>query len=410
MLQKQIGYLFIGLAVLELSFLPIISSVGASSIGTIPLLFLTFLVGSIVSFSLLLYKKRLGVLKSIASNRRLLAIIAIAGLLNFAFAQLFLTLGVLGTNPIIASLILKLWPIFMALMIPFTLKTKVNTNQLVALAIGFFGVYILITNGTLYPTGNLGSLIFVLFIFASTLATAVSNIIIRSQNYDMYVQVFLFNLASFLLFSMLIALGYGGAWFARISTYGIVSFLFLGCITYSLGAFMFFYALKVLNPLFAGNATYATPLLTILFSMLLLGTQLHLYYFYALAFILLALFIQQNYASKAPQYISRRASGKSLLYDVTSAFVNNKNSEISHYMQGSGRALAMKVNKNSIKYDNGASFRKDCIVFTNEKPHHQILREELDFVKEIIGLAENEIALIGIGKASSIEEAFNEII
>ncbi len=408
MLQKNVGYLFIALAVLELSLLPILSSTGASSLGTVPLLFLTFLTGTLVSAALVIYKGRAGALIDVLSKRKALLTLSVAGLLNFAVAQAFLTLGVLGANPIIASLVLKLWPIFMALMLPFVLKTKVRPAQFLALAIGFLGVYILVTNGTLSFSGNVGLAVSILLIIISTLATASSNVMIRARNYDMYAQIFIFNLMSFMLFAFLFVGGNQFSSLQNLNASEILTFLFLGGITYSIGAFMFFYALKTLNPVFVGNATYATPFLTIAFSYLLLGTQLYAYYFYAAALILAALLIQRKYATTAERSTAAETSRKTpVLFDVTGVFVNNTGKVISASIEGNGRAMAIKIGKEdlgSLKMSRGNA-GDEYFLFDALSPHKEVKKEEIAYVNEIVGVNDNEVAIIGIGDEKKVEEA-----
>ncbi|MDE1851254.1 MAG: DMT family transporter [Candidatus Micrarchaeota archaeon] len=411
MLQRHKGYIFIALAVIELSFLPILSSIGASKLGTIPLLFLTFLTASAVSFALLYAKKRIGALLNILADKEAMVVIIAAGLLNYAASQLFLTMGTLGTGPIVTSLILKLWPIFMALMLPFTLRTRVRKTQLTALALGFLGIYILVTQGTLSLPGNLGITIFIVFTVISTMATAMSNVIIRSHNYDIYAQVFLFNASSLALFAGLAMPGIWAGQFTHIDTSSIISFLFLGSITYSIGAIMFFYALKTLNPVFVGNATYATPFLTILFSVILVGSQVHGYYFVALAFIFAALFVQQRSSNKALKYIpSKGQKWPYALFDITGVFVSNKGTYIPNSIRGKGRALATIVDKDAYKSIYAKSLSgADIIMFTNNKLHPDVSSEELEFMESIMAPKGNELILVGIGNPEKIEDTFSRM-
>ena len=408
MLQKHIGYLFISVAVLELSMLPILSSTGATGLGTVPLLFLTFLTGTMVSAALVLYKKRAKALVTLLASRNSLLTLSIAGLLNFAVAQAFLTLGVLGANPIVASLVLKLWPIFMAFMLPFALKTRVKPVQFVALAIGFLGVYMLITNGTLLLNGSIGLAIPIVLVIASTLATASSNVLIRARNYDMYAQIFIFNLMSFLFFAFLFAGGNQFQSLGNLTLPEILSFLFLGGVTYSIGAFMFFYAFKVLNPVFVANATYATPFLTMALSALLLGTQLYDYYFYAAGLIIVALAMQRRYATTSERYAAAGTRGKApVLFDVTGVFVNNTGKVISASIRGNGRAMAIKMDKDALAglMPGQAMGNGQYMLFSTADPHAEVREDEISYVNEIVGAKENEVAIIGIGNEKEVESA-----
>jgi len=157
MKMKTRGYLLIALAVTELSLLPVLLGLAVVNIAPLELLFYTFLVGTATSFvalifAALIFAKKLKHLFYILLNPKTLSILVIAGVFNYAFAQLFLTIAIKGTNPIVASLISKLWPLFLAIMLPFTVRIKISRMQLIALFIGFVGVYFLATHVFLQRT------------------------------------------------------------------------------------------------------------------------------------------------------------------------------------------------------------------------------------------------------------------
>lgn len=401
----QKGYIFIAIAMIELSMLSILSNIGASSLGTLQLLFFVFLAAMITSLIIVLYKNRYGELKKLFKNKRALIIVAFAGLLNYAGAQLFLTLGVLGTNPIITTIVLKLWPIFLAIMIPFVIKTKVEWPQIFALLIAFSGVYLILTNGTLISL-NVLELPYIGFLVLSTFFTAFSNLIIKSQNNDIYSEVFVFNLAS-LLFIALLIFTLKVPLSLNMDLASIASILFLGMITYCVGALLFFYTLKALDPLVAANASYSTPFLTILFSFLILGTPLKIYYLYAVALIILALIIQNKYSKRAPRYIGTKAHRPLALYDITGAFVENTHPQIYQYIQGTGRALAAKIRISKyLEFENKNNY--DCIVFTNKNHPDSIRKGEMEFIENIVCPGPDELIIMGIGNADSVEKAIAE--
>jgi drug/metabolite transporter (DMT)-like permease len=344
-------------------------------------------------------------LKKLFKNKRALIIVAFAGLLNYAGAQLFLTLGVLGTNPIITTIVLKLWPIFLAIMIPFVIKTKVEWPQIFALLIAFSGVYLILTNGTLISL-NVLELPYIGFLVLSTFFTAFSNLIIKSQNNDIYSEVFVFNLAS-LLFIALLIFTLKVPLSLNMDLASIASILFLGMITYCVGALLFFYTLKALDPLVAANASYSTPFLTILFSFLILGTPLKIYYLYAVALIILALIIQNKYSKRAPRYIGTKAHRPLALYDITGAFVENTHPQIYQYIQGTGRALAAKIRISKyLEFENKNNY--DCIVFTNKNHPDSIRKGEMEFIENIVCPGPDELIIMGIGNADSVEKAIAE--
>jgi len=117
--MKWKAYIAIIIAEIELSFLPILTSTG-NALGTLQLLLFVFLTASIVSFAIVVYKKKIKELIDITKNGKAIGTVFSAGILNYALPQLLLTLGIAGTNPVIGSLVSKLWPILLAIMQPFS--------------------------------------------------------------------------------------------------------------------------------------------------------------------------------------------------------------------------------------------------------------------------------------------------
>ena len=129
----------------------------------------------------------------------------------------------------------------------------------------------------------------------------------------------------------------------------------------------------------------------------------------ALALLLFALIIQQRQASKAPRYMhSKKYTNDLFLFDVTGALVNSRGGEISKYIRGSGRALAASMNrKQFLDYNYKLLNSNECIMFTSDKPHPEILKEEMDFIKNTMSIRDDELVIIGVGNEKRVEEALN---
>ncbi|MGC8652283.1 MAG: DMT family transporter [Candidatus Micrarchaeia archaeon] len=402
--MKLKGYAAISIAVVELSFLPIFSSMGAG-LGTLMLLFLIFATSTLVSFAVVAHKHKLGELYAILRNRKAIPRVFSAGLLNYALPQLLLVIGVAGTNPVVGSLVIKLWPLFLAMMLPFALKTSVKWQQVAALFLGLAAVYILVAHGSAYV--NWQELPFILVLVGYALSTAFSNVIIKGYNYDIFSQVFLFNAFS-LVFVAGAMLALHTPFITSISAPELVSFLFLGAVSYSLGAILFFYTLKLLNPMIASSATFATPALTALFSLILLGTRFYAYYVVSFAMLVAAFAMQQRYGSGAPEY--QKQKHRLQLFDVTGAFISTENSIIASSIFGGGRALAVKVEKGRLGALADGLKPADaykCIVFKSSASG--IGKETTAFINDIMGKQEHEDVLIGVGNADNVEKFFDSI-
>ena len=405
------GLIALLIATLELAFLPILLDVGGSSLGAVQLLVYTFMVGSVASVLVSYRADRLKGLAKIIRSRKSLAIISVAGVLNYGIAQVLLTLGTLGTNPSIGSVVFRSWVLMLAIMIPFTLRNKINRYQIIAAVLGFAAVFILATGGTGLKL-NAIQLPFILILLGSAFAAASSNLIIKIYNVTTVDSVAIFNMAS-LAFSLGLALIYGIHIGFHLSLPALASVLFLGVVTYTLGSILYFYSFKTLNPVKVSGAMLAIPFLTIPFSFILLGTPIKSYYLYAYLLIAIGIVLQQKYSTNAPEYIrsmSHRDRHNFPLFDVTGAFVHNKTDAVYKSVAGGKRALAMKISKNAFLFaEHGKLFEKyNCMVFTNNNPHPSVGTEEIEFITEIMGPSSEQELLICLGDSKNIEAAFDE--
>ena len=135
--------------VLELSFWSIFLQIAGSKIGVIPELFYGFLVALIASVAISLVVDRGASIVSVVRDHKLLLLIIVMGLVNNAVTQLLLAAGTLGTNPSVSAIIYRGYVIMVALLLPFTIRQKVKSIQMLASVIGFLGVYVVISGGTL---------------------------------------------------------------------------------------------------------------------------------------------------------------------------------------------------------------------------------------------------------------------
>ena len=122
--------------------------------------------------------------------------------------------------------------------------------------------------------------------------------------------------------------------------------------------------------------------------------------------------LQRHFSSTAPERIpSRNFTKNAVLFDVTSAFANNKGEKISSHITGNGRALAVKIYSGTMAdFDLDRINKYGCIIFTTQKPHCEVLKEEIEFINDIIGIKDNEMAMIGIGDPKNIEASFQEFV
>ena len=402
------GTIALTLGIVEVAFWSIVLQVGGSRIGILPLLFYGFLIGSVASVALSLAMNRGRGLASIIRQPKLLGLMLLAGLLNDLFTQLFLSVGTLGTNPSMASILYRTWPIFVLLLTPLVLKHKVKRLQYLATAIGFFGVYIVASSGALFTVG-VAQLPYVGVLILAALCSSSSILIMNRYNTDTAGAIAIFNVFSFAAIAILVLLTHTSINIV-FTLPVILSLLFLGVVAYAAGTMIYYYAIKTLGSLVTGNAALAVPFLTIVFAFLLIGTPIETYYIIA-ALLISAGIILQRYKSVLPERITKtHLLRKVTLFDVTSTFISNRSLAITHQISGGSRAFAVRLNRGfDEKLHRNLFESRDCIVFTNKRPHPCITSAEINFINEIMGTKNDEV-LIAMGDPKDLENAFADFV
>ena len=396
--------------VLELSFWSIFLQIAGSKIGILPELFYGFLVALVVSVAISLVADRGAGIVSVVKNQRLLLLIIGVGLLNNAITQLLLAAGTLGTNPSVSAIVYRGYVIMVALLLPFTIRQKVKGPQLLASIIGFAGVYIVISGGTLININMATAPAMALLLLAGLCTTAV-QIFFNRYNFNAAGGVVLFNLAS-LAFIALLAAATQTSLSVAFTPGSAIAVIFLGAFGYALGPFMVYYVIRALGPLFFGNTIVTVPFLTIAFAALLTGTPIEPYYLAAALLIGIGVLIQRNFASRQERITKNKALDRFTIFDVTGVFISNKSPAITKGIAGENRAFAVRLDGGRP----GEDAHKDvfgkygCISFTNKRPHASATSDEIRSINEAMKLNDDETALIGIGHPDGLESAFAEFI
>lgn len=387
----------------------ILLQVGGSTIGLIPQLFYAFLVGfaisSIVSFTM----DRGKGLVSIVSSPKLLLAILVVGLINNALAQLSLGIGTLGTNPSIGGIIYRSWVLIVLLLTPLVLKQKVKKMQVLATLIGFVGLYLVISGGTLFSFDP-SQAPFMGFLLISALCSVVVTLIMSRYTFNVYGAAVLFNFVSFLALALL-ATSTHTALIVNFTLPTTFSILFLGIFGFGLGTSLYYYTIKILGPQFVGNTILSIPFLTIFLSTILIGTPFKAYYIVAALLISTSVLLQRHYSSRPERITEKSALSQLQIFDVTGAFANNSSYVISNHIAGGNRAFAIKLNSKFDETLHSSIFLKNqCMAFTNINPHDGTKPEEIEFINDVMGLKEGDMALIGIGDPKSLEASFEEFV
>ncbi len=161
-----------------------------------------------------------------------------------------------------------LYPIFMIFISGLFFKHKISIKSILLLFIGFIGVYILISKGSLIiPILSLGTILAIL----ASLSWAFFSVLIKYKKFEVESGMFLFNL--FGLISLLLMIPWFGFDF-KISTTAIIGLVYLGIFPTAIAFLFWNKALKSTNLSTCSNIALLTPLLSILLISIILGEKL----------------------------------------------------------------------------------------------------------------------------------------
>ena len=222
-----------------------------------------------------------------------------------------------------------------AILTPVVLRKKVSARQMLATLIGFAGIYIILSNGTLL-TFNSGQSFYMGLLLAAAVCSTFSILIMNKYNVDTAGAIAIFNVASFAAISAIVLVTHTSIAIVFTSKV-VISILFLGAIAYGIGTMLYYYAVKMLGPLVTGNSILVVPLLTIAFSSIIVGTPIKAYYVVAALLAGAGIVMQRRYAS-ASERIPTRGTKMPKMFDVTGAFSGNKG-EVGRKISGGCKSI-----------------------------------------------------------------------
>ena len=319
---KSIANIYLILALVLGAVLPVMFRVASQNINIYEYLMLTYAVALPVSFAYLVARKKTNRLIASIKNLKELAFIALLGLLNYGMLEYGLTYAEKFISVSLATVIYRSFPLLMLIFLPIMLRERISKYQIAALMLGFAGLYIALTGGSFSVFSNANIAIMALVVLIA-LASAFVTVAIKKYSFDMEIGIFIFNLATFAFFTALFFAA--GAPFQPVNTSALSAILYVGIVYNVFVGLMYYGAIRMIKTTFVTNIYFLSPFLTFVFSWLILGEQIYLYYI-AIAVLVSAGLLIQKFDTKGGTYAARKSgetAGRTF-HDVTSAFVNTE--------------------------------------------------------------------------------------
>jgi drug/metabolite transporter (DMT)-like permease len=410
MKTKNVANVYLVLSLVLGSLVPIMLKIASQNINIYEYLFFTFLVALPVSFSFILIRKKTGRLISSVMNAKELAFIAFLGILNYGMLEYGLFYAEKYISVPLATVIYRTFPLVMLIFLPIMLRERISKYQLVALILAFAGLYLAVSGGSISLFSN-ANIPVIALVIAIAFSMAYASTAIKKYSFDMEIAIFIFNLAAFLFFAALFVAV--KAPMQPINSSALMAILYVGIVYNVFVGLMYYGALRMIKTTFVTNIYFLSPFLTFLFSWLILGEQIYLYYIIIAVLVSIGLLIQK-FDKKGGTYLSRnKKREETVFHDVTSAFINTNVPYIYDSIKSGGRVLAIKMDKDEYNQIDGNALSKfnngKTMLYTDSNTSY-INAQQKEFIGEIIGLNDDELAVMCTGNTEASEKALSEIL
>ncbi|MGC8478722.1 MAG: EamA family transporter [Candidatus Micrarchaeia archaeon] len=411
---KTLANIYLVAALLTGAVVPIALDVGANNISISEFLFMAYMLAMPTSLVFVLARGKKDTLAGLIKDRKDLAIVMGIGLLNYISFEYGIAFVEKFIGAALATAVYRSYPILMFLFIPIILREKITVKQIAALGLTFLGFFAAFLFGGLQLSYSNISIIGLVLLIA--IASALATTLTKRYVFDMESTMLIFNVAGFLFFAILFLSQLESAGFVMPNELSWIAILYVGIVYNVFTGFMYYGALRMKKTTVVTNFYFLSPFITFVFAFLLLGEAIKWYYLLIALFVAIGLIIQ-HIDLEGGKYISRSKKRTNfMIYDVTSAFVNTRNSLMYNTLKGSGRVLAVKVESgwysrlnNLIEEAKGTDYSKKLIICADYDKEN-INDEERKFVRDIMGIKEGEGALISAGHPEHIENFFSEFV
>ncbi|MEM3860324.1 MAG: EamA family transporter [Candidatus Micrarchaeaceae archaeon] len=397
---KLLANTYLVIALLLGAGLPVILTV-ASSLDIAQFLFYAYLIGAASALALMLATGRRKKLLQHIKNPKSFALIAGIGVLNYALLEFGLAYAEKFISASLATVVYRTYPLLMLMFLPLLLRERVTKYQVAALLLGVFGIYFAFAGGSLglLDIEHAGAILIVLGV---AIASALATVLVKKYSFDIVIGMFIFNMANAAIFGAIVLVS--NAPLFSFNFIEVAALLFVG-IGYNLITGVLYYsAFRMLKSTFVANIYFLSPFITILYAGFFLGEAI-LPYYLIIAGLVAAGMIIQKFDPLGGTYLNYKpASTDRILFDVTSAFINTKDSDIYNAISAGGRVLAINAGCIPVSIvEKVISNVKRINVLVYADYHDNVKEDEREFAREIVG-AKGEDKVIMCAGSQTISE------
>lgn len=357
-----------------------------------------------VGLALVVKSGKAASLRKFVSDRSKLFYAVLAGLLMYIPYEYGIAYAEKSISASLTIVLFRLNPLLMLIFLPILLREKLSRKQIVALCLGFLGIFIGLSQGNFTDILSTPNMPIIALVILFAIGYALANVIIKWKmiDSDIFLSVSGFALCAFFGLAFLI----GGAQFAPLSGLDIGIIIYIA-ITNIFSFYMYLYALKRLKTTLVTNVLMSSTFFSLIFSYFLLGEQIQLYYLAIAVLVIIGMLVQRNDKEGGSYLTKDNKKHTFTIFDVTGVFANSKIQTINNVIESGGRVFATKIDKASSQSVHATiSDQKFMNVYTGEEG---LLSSEYGFVKDVIGAKPEDMVIIKAGTHLDNEAFFDEL-
>lgn len=268
------GYTYLLLAILIWSTQAFVTKLLVGSLGFVMVyLFSSLIAGATLLFLYFLNSKNTGFRKLVKKPKEIIFISILLSVSNFL---LFASFSVLNASSVV--IVLYTYPVFMGVLNPLLFGNKIRAKEIFGLFLGFFGILIFATNGTLTSLHLTNP-----YAYLMTLGGAVAWALYLIVQKHFKLEVVSSNGVAFLLSALYILpilpfIGTGGFSSGGLTAPQILSMLlYFGIATFGIANILYLVGLKTVKVTSAAILSYMTPVIAVILNYLVLGEMIYWY-------------------------------------------------------------------------------------------------------------------------------------
>jgi drug/metabolite transporter (DMT)-like permease len=265
---NKTSYLYISLTVLLWGSTVAVAKLLLKELNNLQLLLFISLIAALCLFIIVIFQKKLEIIKTY--NFKDYFHFAFMGFVGIFLYHIFLLAAITYAPVQEAFIVNYTWPIWVVIFAAIILKEKISAIKIIAIILGFIGVYIVITKGDFlsFSTINVKGDLFAL---AGAVSYGIFSVIGKKNNREIVTSMMFYYGFSF-IYCLIATLGFSSI--PTLTFYEIIGIVWMGVFAGGLAFVFWFMALRYRDTAEMSNIVFLTPFISLIYIYLLIGEQI----------------------------------------------------------------------------------------------------------------------------------------